>query len=349
MSNSILTLREIERQPLCFEAIANSLEKIIQEIHLAFQTDYQKVIFTGCGTSLYLAQTAAFALARETALCTEAVPCSELYFFPEVHLSSHGNTLVIPITRKSYTTEVRMAIDRVRSFPSVKTLSITCDIDSQDYNDYMILSPDADEKSVIMTGSFTSMVLLSVILAKVVAGKEEEVRRVLPGYSRMAVATLSAQEKMAHKILQLHPDLNLFIMLGQGVYYGIANECMNKIKEMGLANSEGYYSLEYRHGPMSLVDEKTLIVVFSDEISRSWDSKLIAQMKEMGAKLLLLGARLDKDLPPVDDLLCMPGSEDSLWYAPVIGFIGQYLGYEIASLKGLNADTPRHLTQAIVL
>ena len=37
-----------------------------------------------------------------------------------------------------------------------------------------------------------------------------------------------------------HKNLNLYIILGQGIYYGVANECMNKMKEMGLSNSEEY-------------------------------------------------------------------------------------------------------------
>ena len=63
--------------------------------------------------------------------------------------------LILPITRKSYTTEVRMAIDKVRTYPQVTTLAITCDKDSEKYNDYYILSPDTAEDSVIMTRSFT--------------------------------------------------------------------------------------------------------------------------------------------------------------------------------------------------
>ena len=39
--------------------------------------------------------------------------------------------LILPITRKSYTTEVRMAIDKVRTYPQVTTLAITCDKDSE--------------------------------------------------------------------------------------------------------------------------------------------------------------------------------------------------------------------------
>ncbi len=35
--------------------------------------------------------------------------------------------------------------------------------------------------------------------------------------------------------------------------------------------------------------------------------------------------------------------------AAMMGFIGQFLGYYISLKKGINADSPRHLTQAIVL
>ena len=72
--------------------------------------------------------------------------------------------LILPITRKSYTTEVRMAIDKVRTYPQVTTLAITCDKDSEKYNDYYILSPDTAEDSVIMTRSFTSMLYMAVII-----------------------------------------------------------------------------------------------------------------------------------------------------------------------------------------
>lgn len=193
-----------------------------------------------------------------------------------------------------------MAIDRVRSFPGVKSLAITCDPDSAKYNDYMILSPDTAEDSVIMTRSFTSMIYLSVVLAFYAGGKKDKIEA-MKDYAAQSGEFLKAADAMAKRIVAEHPDLNLYITLGQGINYGIANECMNKMKEMSLSNSEGYYSLEYRHGPMSLVDDKTMI------------------------------------------------RYDSLQNAAMIGFIGQWMGYYIAEQKNLNADTPRHLSQAIVI
>ena len=274
--------------------------------------------------------------------------CSELYYFPETYVGNGKKVLVVPMTRKSYTTEVRMAIDKVRSYPGVKSLAITCDPDSSKYNDYMLLSPETPEDSVIMTRSFTSMIYLAVVMSYYVGGKKEKIEQ-LKDYAANAESFLKATDEMAKKIVAEHPECNLFITLGQGINYGIANECMNKMKEMSLSNSEAYYTLEYRHGPMSLVDDKTLIILLGNEDTVDGDAKLLTQMKEYGAKVLAIGNNASKDFTDVDYTLDMPYGYDSLQNAPIIGFIGQLIGYYVAELKNLNADSPRHLTQAIVI
>ena len=309
---------------------------------------YDEVIFTGCGTSLYLAQASAHAFSTCTGISAKGMCCSELYYFPETYVGNGKKVLVVPMTRKSYTTEVRMAIDKVRSYPGVKSLAITCDPDSSKYNDYMLLSPETPEDSVIMTRSFTSMIYLAVVMSYYVGGKKEKIEQ-LKDYAANAESFLKATDEMAKKIVAEHPECNLFITLGQGINYGIANECMNKMKEMSLSNSEAYYTLEYRHGPMSLVDDKTLIILLGNEDTVDGDAKLLTQMKEYGAKVLAIGNNASKDFTDVDYTLDMPYGYDSLQNAPIIGFIGQLIGYYVAELKNLNADSPRHLTQAIVI
>ena len=66
-------------------------------------------------------------------------------------------------------------LDKVRTFEGVKTLAITCDPDSSKYNDYMILSPETAEDSVIMTRSFTSMIYLAAILAFYAGGRKDKI------------------------------------------------------------------------------------------------------------------------------------------------------------------------------
>lgn len=347
--NGEITYKEIYRQPAAFLAINNTLEEIYTVLDKAFSKEesYDELIFTGCGTSLYLAQTAAHVFSTYNKIPAKAVPCSELYFFPEVLLGDR-KVLVLPITRKSVTSEVRMAIDKVHTFPNVKTLAITCDKDSALYNDYMILSPDADEKSIIMTSTFTSMVYLSVILAKYVGGRKQEIED-MSNYSEIAADLVAKTDQLAKKIVEENPNLNLFITLGQGAYYGVANECMNKMKEMGLVNSEAYYSMEYRHGPMSLVDENTLIISLCHSKTMDSEASILKEMKSYGATTVAIGAGVTKAVKDGDYLLELDYGYDDNQYAALIGFIGQFIGYYVAEKKGIDADSPRHLTQAIVL
>ena len=348
MKNSELTYKEIYGQPVSFQAINDTFDTIFKTLDEVFAEKYDEVIFTGCGTSLYLAQASAHAFSTCTGISAKGMCCSELYYFPETYVGNGKKVLVVPMTRKSYTTEVRMAIDKVRSYPGVKSLAITCDADSSKYNDYMLLSPETPEDSVIMTRSFTSMIYLAVVMSYYVGGKKEKIEQ-LKDYAANAESFLKATDEMAKKIVAEYPECNLFITLGQGINYGIANECMNKMKEMSLSNSEAYYTLEYRHGPMSLVDDKTLIILLGNEDTVDGDAKLLTQMKEYGAKVLAIGNNASKDFTDVDYTLDMPYGYDSLQNAPIIGYIGQLIGYYVAELKNLNADSPRHLTQAIVI
>ncbi len=349
MKKSTLTYQEIYAQPESFKGINDSLDSLYKVLDRVFNTGkvYDELLFTGCGTSFYLAQSAAHSFSSYTGTPAKAVPCSELFFFPETYIKGK-NVLVLPITRKSYTTEVRMAIDKVRSFPNVKTLAITCDKDSEIYNDDVLLSPETKEDSVIMTRSFTSMVYLSVVMAMYVGGKKDEIEA-MSQYDRIARELLVQMDDLTKRIIDENPELNLFITLGQGVYYGIANECMNKMKEMGIVNSEAYYSLEYRHGPMSLVDRNTLVLSLINSKTLEYDAKLLSQMKCYGAVTVAVGEKVDALVGDADYKLDLGYGLNDIQYAPVIGIIGQLLGYYIAEKKNINADSPRNLSQAIVL
>jgi glucosamine--fructose-6-phosphate aminotransferase (isomerizing) len=343
---SAQTYKEIYGQPESFQAILDTLPEITSTLDKVFAETYDELIFTGCGTSLYLAQTSAYLFRALNNTPAIAVPCSELIFFPENYLKGK-HVLVLPITRKSYTSEVRMAIDHVHQFPGVRSLAITCDRDSAQYNEDYILAPNTDEDSVIMTRSFTAMVFLAEILSMHVSGHDEMISE-MKDYPEAAEQMLKEADALCAKIISEYPQLNLFITLGQGAFYGIANECMNKMKEMSISNSEAYYSMEYRHGPMSLVDENTLLINLSNEKTTQTDDALMAQMKSYGGITCGVGTSVDK-MSNFDYRLVLHHPYHELQAAALIGIVGQMLGYHLSLHKQINADTPRHLSQAIVL
>ena len=344
--NSALTYQEIYGQPDSFQAILDTLPVIEKTLDETFAEPYDQLIFTGCGTSLYLAQTSAYLWRALNDTPAIAVPCSELLFFPENYIKGK-RTLILPITRKSYTTEVRKAIDRVHEMPGVTSLAITCDQDSARYNEHFILAPDTQEDSVIMTRSFTAMIFLAEILSMHVSGHEEMIDA-MKDYKAAAETMLKDCDALAEKILDENPKLNLFITLGQGAFYGVSNECMNKMKEMGIANSEAYYTMEYRHGPMSLVDGNTLLVLLSNEKTEKTDEALMEQMQSFSGITCGIGPHTGT-MKGLAYHLETDSAYSELQSAALMGMIGQFLGYHISLQKNIDADTPRHLTQAIVL
>ncbi len=343
------TYKEIFEQPDALQAVNDSFATIFNTFNKVFEgIDPEEIIFTGCGTSLYLAQTSAAAFSYYNSITAKAVPCSDLIMFPEMYIKEK-KVLVVPITRRSDTSEVKMAIQKVRQHPNVTTLSVTCDERSKEYNDYYVLSPAAKEESVVMTKSFTSMLYINILMALSAAGETKLIEKAkrIPDLCRKFMDVFNTTSKA---IIEENANLNLYITLGQGPLYGVANECMNKIKEMAIANTEAYYSLEYRHGPMALADNNTLITLLASNDAGDMEVNLMKQMKGYGAKLFIVGDKLSEEMENTADYLIELDSDlNDFELAVLAGISGQLLGYHASIAKGLDPDFPRNLSQAIIL
>lgn len=116
-------------------------------------------------------------------------------------------------------------------------------------------------------------------------------------------------------------DLFHFVYLGSGWTRGLAQEAALKIREAAQAWSESYPLLDYRHGPLAVAGPGSLVWM----IGRS-DADLIDQIRGVGAQVVT-------------------GTDD-----PLIELAqAQRLAVAVAEARGLNPDTPRHLTRSIVL
>ena len=340
------TYREIHSQPESFAAVETSFTDNRCHVDAAFaEPGPDQVIFTGCGSSYYLAGSAAHTFAAVTGRPAQAVACSDLMFFAERYIAGR-RTVVVPITRDSRTTEVRRAVERVRALPGVTTLALTCDPGSAAYNDAMLVSPAAEEKSVVMTRSFSSLLYLATLLALHVAGRPLPLGQ-LPEAARTFIP---AADAWCDEIVGGFAHVQSYVMLGQGAFTGIAAESMNKVLEMALAYTEAYASLEYRHGPMSAANKDTLVLLYSQPACEPWEAELLAQLREFRAITAAVGenaASVGADLH-----LPLPTGLDSglSWVLPPLAIsVGQLLGYHLACLKGLDADQPQHLAPAIIL
>jgi glucosamine--fructose-6-phosphate aminotransferase (isomerizing) len=128
----------------------------------------------------------------------------------------------------------------------------------------------------------------------------------------------------------------------------LACEANLKMKEMSLSVSEAFHFLEFRHGPMSMVDERTLVVGLLSEKAHADELAVLREMRTLGAQTLVLA---DQPLAEqeADYQVCfhsgLPETNRAVLYLPVL----QLLGYYRAMKNGQNPDQPHNLTAVIVL
>jgi glucosamine--fructose-6-phosphate aminotransferase (isomerizing) len=138
----------------------------------------------------------------------------------------------------------------------------------------------------------------------------------------------------------------LTVFLGLGGYQGLAHEATLKLKEMTQQPCEAYNPLEFRHGPISIVDEQTLVVMIEGLRERSYITDVERDIQAHGAIVTRLAPF---ESPTISSALII-GAElsdvaRSCLYLPAL----QLLAYYRAISSGLDPDKPRNLTQVVVL
>ena len=104
----MFTRDEIYSQPDAWHAALAVLAENLSAIHSFAPAKVEPVIFTGCGSTYYLALAAASLTQQMTGLSCRAFPASELWLYPQ---SSYvdGKTLLVAISRSGATTETLKA------------------------------------------------------------------------------------------------------------------------------------------------------------------------------------------------------------------------------------------------
>ena len=292
------------------------------------QLDHDQVqVVIGCGTSLYIAQMIASALngAGYQAL---AVPGSEWGFRPRDHLGT-GTPHVIAVSRSGESTEIVQAAAHSRQ-GGLHVTAITC-------QEHSSLARNADRvlactthpaEGIVMTASASLMLLTGLRLAGVTFGESDI----------QAAETLLHQSRAS--LTNAISGRSHFVFLAGGVLHGLAQEGALKLQEMSLSYTQAYYPMEYRHGPMSLVDGQTLIVMLYHPDTASQETRVASDMQALGARVLGIGGPGDVELKVEG-----PASCRALAALPCL----QLLGELVAESKGLDSLAPRHLNKVVTL
>ena len=344
------TLPEILSQPSCWKSSlrelreSGKLEEIVQQF-----AGTQEWIFLGCGSSYYVAQSAAATKAELTGARARAVAASELLLFPELVLAAGRECTPVLISRSGRTSEVLRAAEHLRE-RGIATVGISC-APGQALEKLVttaIVLPEADEQSTVMTRSFTSMLLALQSLAATVAGKTDflSAQGELPSVAEELLHTLPHR---VHEFVREH-TFEDYVCLGQGAVYGVACEAALKLTEMSVSYGQSFHTLEFRHGPKSIVSAKTLIVFLISERAYSAELDVLEEVKRLGGTTLVVANRAEERVHAAAGLVVELGANGpETARLPLYALVGQLMGLYTGIEKGLDPDNPRNLSRVVLL
>ena len=322
------SLAEILSQPQfwgrCLEALERegSLTRILKPFRSASEW-----LFVGCGSSYYLALSAAASWSSITGMRARAIPASELLLYPDLVLAGSENLAAVVISRSGQTSEAVRAAQLLEGEKDIRVLAVTGTPDQPLEQNATVTLPllPCEEQSMVMTRSFTSMLLGLQYLAGCQANDSALLK---------SLAKLPA---LAQQVMnRVHPQVRDFagsrrfadyVCLAQGHLYGLACETALKVTEMSVSYAQCFHTLEFRHGPKSIVGPETLVIFLVSEQGYDAECEVLREIKGLGGTTVAVANRADKQARAASDLLIEFGFElpELARLAPYV-FAGQLTG-----------------------
>ena len=346
--HEVATLSEIHSQPEVWQRCLETLDNLNWEPLIANRSPYtHKWIFVGCGTSYYLAQAAAATSTTLTGTLACAVPASEILLFPDL-ITQGKDAAIFPIliSRSGHTSEV-LQVAEVLQQAGVEFMAITCDGNELAAMTPRTLKLPAAESSIVMTSSFTSMLMSLQYLSARMARRDDfiEALHLLPAELSRLLPIYAPQIEAFAQV----PVVDV-AFLAQGPFYGIASETALKVMESSSTYAQYFHTLEFRHGPKSIVSENVLVGALLSEKGYAEESAVLREMKELNGRTLAIANHITPEVAACADLaieLNLPVPELARLIVYVVW--GQLLGSYIGLRKGMNPDAPRHLSRVVTL
>lgn len=351
------TAREICQQPdvwgLTYQKILEQKELISEFLQEACAFDNLKIVLTGAGTSAYIGDIISQSFQQFLGKNTWAYATTDIVTHPQQYFCEKDTLLLVSFARSGNSPESVVVVDLAESLCSrVYHLVVICNEGGElvrvvrEKKSYVIVLPEeTNDKSLAMTSSFTSMLLTGILISRInrIEDYKKQVDRVIDCGQRILRNEVEGLRAVSDRAF------DRAVFLGSGPLRGVACESQLKLQELTggqvICKFDSYLGL--RHGPMVVIDDKTLVVfIFSNSSHASnYEVDLVKSVNASKSGLYLVGigedSKSDQDL----DLyvpLSLDGEvllEDD-FLAIVTALPAQIIGFFKAINLGLLPDSP---------
>ena len=354
-------IKEIHEQP---KAVKDTLKSVIKdgkidlsEVGIDKETaeKLNNIIIVACGSAYHVGVVGQYVIESASRIPVRVELASEFRYRDPI---MNENDLVIVISQSGETADSLAAL-RLAKKMNIKTLGIVNVVGSSiareaDYVFYTLAGP---EIAVATTKAYSAQ-LIAIYALAIQLGKYREIideNR----YTSLIEEMETLPEKM-ERVLSDKERIKWFAskyanaqdmyFIGRGIDYAVSLEGSLKMKEISYVHSEAYAAGEIKHGPISLIEDGTLVIgICTDKKLFEKTRSNMVEVKSRGAYLMGLTSYGNYSIEDTADFTVYIPQTDPYFTTSLAIIPLQLLGYYLSVAKGLNVDKPRNLAKSVTV
>ena len=354
-------IKEIHEQP---KAVKDTLKSVIKdgkidlsEVGIDKETaeKLNNIIIVACGSAYHVGVVGQYVIESASRIPVRVELASEFRYRDPI---MNENDLVIVISQSGETADSLAAL-RLAKKMNVKTLGIANVVGSSiareaDFVFYTLAGP---EIAVATTKAYSAQ-LIAIYALAIQLGKYREIideNR----YTSLIEEMETLPEKM-ERVLSDKERIQWFAskyanaqdmyFIGRGIDYAVSLEGSLKMKEISYVHSEAYAAGEIKHGPISLIEDGTLVIgICTDKKLFEKTRSTMVEVKSRGAYLMGLTSYGNYSIEDTADFTVYIPQTDPYFTTSLAIIPLQLLGYYLSVAKGLNVDKPRNLAKSVTV
>lgn len=354
-------IKEIHEQP---KAVKDTLKSVIKdgkvdlsEVGIDKETaeKLNNIIIVACGSAYHVGVVGQYVIESASRIPVRVELASEFRYRDPI---MNENNLVIVISQSGETADSLAAL-RLAKKMNIKTLGIVNVVGSSiareaDFVFYTLAGP---EIAVATTKAYSAQ-LIAIYALAIQLGKYREIideNR----YTSLIEEMETLPEKM-ERVLSDKERIQWFAskyanaqdmyFIGRGIDYAVSLEGSLKMKEISYVHSEAYAAGEIKHGPISLIEDGTLVIgICTDKKLFEKTRSNMVEVKSRGAYLMGLTSYGNYSIEDTADFTVYIPQTDPYFTTSLAIIPLQLLGYYLSVAKGLNVDKPRNLAKSVTV
>jgi len=357
-------LKEIFEQP---KAVRDTLHPrlkdgkvMLDEIHLPvrYLANLKRIYIVACGSAYYVGVHGKYIIENLCQIPVEPVLASEFRYADPV---LDDTTLVVIISQSGETADTLAALREAKR-RGARTFAIVNVVGSSIAKaaDDVLYTWAGPEIAVATTKAFSTQLSVMYLLALFIAQELKTLpqERFTQLYNDLLALPEQIQQTLSPETIgsiqyyasQYFNNRDVFF-IGRHLDSATCLEGSLKLKEIAYIHSEAYAAGELKHGPISLIEDGTLVVATATN-PKLFD-KTMSNVKEVAARgadiLGITVEGLEEEIhKTMESAIFVPKTE--VLFQPSLSIVPlQTFAYYVALMRGCDVDKPRNLAKSVTV